>query len=235
MSYTVQLDMSGVPGADFTGKKDFQLTATVREQMIPLGNGKAKVKLTLSDMRMSAPSALGQNQPKVPQTQTMIVDQFNRIAFEKGKSFATGALQGLMSANQYPFGMSGAFPQKAVRYGDSWPVNLSGGVFGSSNFATAQATYLGRESFEGMPCNRTQISVDMDFAKLMAAASRQMPPGAADNMKGYVSVTGYNLTSQSDGDIVSTYASGQGSFDFAVQNQRLKMALTFSVDMKRLR
>lgn len=233
MSYTMRMDMAGVPGAEAMLDKPITVNLTYREDIKPIGNGKAKVKITFLNFDSKNPM-LGKAMDLSKQISAMTIDAQNRVQIDqKSKKSAESEFGLMMGGTQTPFGMSAIYPEKPVRYGDSWSMAGSGASPFGEQISKIGITFLGEEDVSGTPCWRTMLAMDMDFGALMGKIA-QIGGNQDFKSNGFMTVTGYNLLSKKDGGLVHGYGSGMGTIDVSAQGQNIKMKMKFDLDLRRL-
>lgn len=233
MSYRMVMklpQMPGMPGGQDVGDQPISMVSHFKTQSSPLGGKRAKLKVSFSDGEMEMPMTGSQKLP-IGKAITMIVDELGRVTLTKRQN--PGVFSGMGLSNS-PYGMSATFPERPVRYGDSWPMTVLGGEIFPGGF-TMQATYLGEEACGSTPCWRTMITADMDLGKMLGAlTSKGGGPMAGLSPKGLMTVSGYTLISKEDGDVVNSDATAYGTFDLEAQGQPVSMKLKISVQVTRI-
>ena len=235
MSYTMNMDMAGVPGAEALSKKPMTMSVNYREVIKPLGGGKAKVTVTMGTPQVQSQfSEVPLPKPKET-TSTMIIDEFNRVTSMKSPALAASPMGSALFGGSTPFGMASFYPTKPVRYGDTWTLgdNSNGKFMGFDGFGQILITYLGTDQVGSTPCYRTQLGMDMNLGAMVGKITALNATASSVAPTGMLSVTGYTLTSQKDGGVVHCYVTGNGNMDMKADGNNVKMKLNFAMEVRR--
>ncbi|MCX6344636.1 MAG: hypothetical protein NT018_06145 [Armatimonadetes bacterium] len=206
MTMDMTMDMPNMPkAAGAPSKTTMNMTADITQEVVSVNpDGSAKIKASVSNMKMNMPGMPGGAMPDMPKTEfTMTMSKDGKVLSTEGMDDMPG-MSGVdmkQMANQ----MSGSLPGKSVSVGDTWKSKVAmpiGGDMEVVNELVGENESIGGQKVSKIKSNFNYDGDLADWAKQTGQSAGKMPPG----MKGKVSMKGEGNTffNRAEGKMVQT-------------------------------
>jgi len=207
------------------------------------GSAAAYTMTTTTD-KLEMDGMMGANAPtpdKVPPvTIEGIIDSQNRITGAKpvGKA-SMNPMQMLGGSEAAQFGLFVQFPDKAVKEGDTWTINVPASMMTGKEAQTLTAKFVGTRDVDGQKLYVVSVSGKVKIEPDMDAMKKAMTEGGNDptmgmdlKIKGTADIDAENLIDPATGSTVSAKTHVKGATDVEIVQMSMQMKATSDTTVK---